>query len=57
VVRGIVAAAAAIAFQFLEYRLWVVVAIVAGVLAAMLTETLFPKAFLKWPSQSKNGVK
>jgi predicted branched-subunit amino acid permease len=57
VVGVIVAAAAAIAFQFLEYRLWVVVAIVAGVLAAMLTETVFPKAFLKWPNQSKNGVK
>lgn len=47
VVGCLIAAACAVSLQILPFKLWVLVAIVAGVLAALLIETLFPNGHLK----------
>lgn len=42
-----VAAVSAVLLQFLPYKLWVLVAIVAGVAVALLVESLVPQGYLK----------
>lgn len=47
VVGCFIAAVCAVSFQILPFKLWVLVAIVLGILAALLVEKLFPNAYLK----------
>lgn len=54
VVGCVVAGLTAVAFQFLPYKLWVIVAIVFGVAAALVVESVWPNAYLRHRGQPKD---